>query len=266
MWIDSHCHLTHEKMESSAEELVQRAEHAGVDGMLNISCQITGDFPGVLGCAQKFDNVWCSIGTHPHDAGLDAEKAITQEKLVEMARSDPKIIGIGESGLDYYYDNSPREDQQDSFRKHIRACIETDLPLIIHAREADDDVFAIVREESSGKALGGVMHCFSSGPQLAENMLGLGFYISFSGIVTFNKADELREIARNVPLDRILVETDAPYLAPQPHRGKANEPAFVVHTGAFLAALKGVSDDEMARATTENFYSLFRWQNKLAFP
>ena len=210
------------------------------------------------GIGQKFDNVWCSIGTHPHDSGLEAEKAISQEKLVEMALSDPKIIGIGETGLDYYYDNSGRGEQQGSFRKHIRAAIEADLPLIIHARDADDDVYAIVKEESAGKMPGGVMHCFSSGPKLAENMLGLGFYISFSGIVTFNKADDLREIAKTVPPDRMLVETDAPFLAPVPHRGKINEPAYVVLTGSFLAELLGHSEENIARTTTENFFRLFR--------
>lgn len=257
MWVDSHCHLTHEKMEVTPEQAVQRAGEAGVSALLTISCQVSGDFPEVLATAKKFDNVWCSIGTHPHDAGLDSEKAITQDNLVELAQSDPKIVGIGETGLDYYYDNSEREDQRESFRKHIRAAIETELPLIIHAREADDDIYAIVKEESAGKELRGVMHCFSSGAALAENMLAMGFYISFSGIVTFNNADDLREIARNVPLDRILVETDAPYLAPVPHRGKANEPAYVVHTGKFLAELKDVSEEEMAKTTTDNFHKLF---------
>ena len=257
MWIDSHCHLTHEKMESTPEELVHRALEAGVDGMLNISCQITGDFPAVLACAQKFDTVWCSIGTHPHDAGLASEKSITRGKLVEMADSDPNIIGIGETGLDYYYDNAPRKDQQESFRKHIRACLETGLPLIVHTREAEDDTINIMREEGAEGGLSGVMHCFSSGPELARQALDFGFYISFSGIVTFKKADELREIAKTVPMDRILIETDAPYLAPVPYRGKANEPAYVTHTGKFLAALKNVSENEMAKATTENFFRLF---------
>ncbi len=257
MWIDSHCHLTHEKMESTPEELVKAAGEVGVDGMVTISCQISGDFPGVLATAQKFDNVWCSVGTHPHDAGAAEEKAITQEKLVELATSDTNIIGIGESGLDYYYDNSPRDDQKESFRKHIRACIETDLPLIVHTRDAEEDTINIMREEGQGTNLSGVMHCFSSGPKLAQQALDFGFYISFSGIVTFNKADELRTIAKDVPLDRILVETDAPYLAPMPHRGKANVPAYVAHTGKFLADLKGVSEEEMAKATTENFFRLF---------
>lgn len=258
MWIDSHCHLTHEKMALSPEQLVHNAKAAGVGGMLNISCQIKGDFQDVLATAKKFDNIWCSIGTHPHDAGLETEKSVTLEKLIEIANSDSKIIGIGESGLDYYYDRSPRTDQQECFRKHIRACIETKLPLIVHTRDAEDDTINIMREEAEGKELTGVMHCFSSGPGLAAKALDFGFYISFSGILTFNKADSLREIAKTVPLDRLLVETDAPYLAPVPHRGKDNEPAYVVHTGKFLAELKGVSEDDMARITTENFFRLFK--------
>lgn len=258
MWIDSHCHLTHEKMALSPEQLVNNAKASGVGGMLNISCQINGDFPDVLATAKKFDNVWCSVGTHPHDAGLETEKSVTLEKLVEIANSDSKIIGIGESGLDYYYDRSPRNEQQESFRKHIRACIETGLPLIVHTRDAEEDTIAIMREEAEGKELTGVMHCFSSGPGLAAQALDFGFYISFSGILTFNKADELRAIAKTVPLERLLVETDAPYLAPVPYRGKDNEPTYVVHTGKFLAELKGISENEMARITTENFFRLFK--------
>jgi TatD DNase family protein len=225
--------------------------------MVNISCQITGDFPKVLETAESLDNVWCSIGTHPHDAGLEAEKAMSQEELVRLAGSSPKIIGIGESGLDYYYDNSPREDQQESFRKHIRACIETGLPLIVHSRDAEEDTMRIIREEGAGTALSGVMHCFSSGPKLAAEALDFGFYLSFSGIVTFKKAVELQAIAKNTPLDRILVETDAPFLAPEPFRGKTNEPSYVRHTGRFLADLKDLSEETMAEATTQNFYSLF---------
>ena len=260
MWIDSHCHLTHEKIAElgTPEELLKNAVEAGVGGMLTISCQIAGDFPDVLETARKFENVWCTIGTHPHDAGQEPEKAITQAKLVEMSVSDPKIVGIGETGLDYYYDNSPREDQQESFRKHIRACIETDLPMIVHARDADEDITRIVREEGDGTNLCGVMHCFSSGPKLAEDMLDFGFYLSFSGIVTFKKASELQEIARNTPLDRILVETDAPYLAPEPLRGKTNQPAYVTHTGAFLAELHQISKEKMANHSKNNFFSLFK--------
>lgn len=258
MWIDSHCHLNHERFEGEDPAvLVARAGEAGISAMLNISCQITGDFAHVLKTAEGFENVWCSIGTHPHDAGLAAEKAISQDELVRLACSSPKIVGIGESGLDYYYDNSPREDQQESFRKHIRACIETGLPLIVHSRDAEEDTMRIIREEGEGTALSGVMHCFSSGPKLAAEALDFGFYLSFSGIVSFKKALELQAIAKNTPLDRILVETDAPFLAPEPFRGQTNEPSYVRHTGRFLAALKDVSEEDMAVATTANFYRLF---------
>lgn len=259
MYIDSHCHLNHPKIREAGnvDEIIKGAVNAGVEGMLTINCRIADEFPEILKIAQDHKNVWCSIGTHPHDAGLEAEKAISLERLIELAQSDPNIIGIGESGLDYFYDSSPREDQQESFRKHIRACIATKLPLIIHARDADDDIIKIVNEENDG-TLSGVMHCFSSTRKLAEAALGWGFYISFSGIVTFKKSTELQDIARDVPLDRILIETDAPFLAPEPHRGKTNVPAYVGHTCAFLARLKIVEPENMATATRENFFSLFK--------
>ena len=259
MWIDSHCHLTHERFgELGVEEILSNAAKAGVEGMLNISCQITGDFPEVLAVAKAHENVWCSVGTHPHDAGLAAEKAISKDKLIEIANSDPKIVGIGETGLDYYYDNSPRADQQLSFRKHIQACIEADYPIIIHTRDADEDTARIMfEEEGVGTDLKGVMHCFSSGRQLAEKALEFGFYISFSGIVTFKQAEELRAIAKDVPLDRILVETDAPFLAPMPYRGKTNQPAYVQHTGEVLAEIHNVDKETLASHSKENFFRLF---------
>ena len=258
MWIDSHCHLNHEKFgENTPEKLVETARAGGVDSMLTISCRISDEFPDILKLAKQFDNVWCSVGTHPHDAGDEKEKSVTKDDLVNLAKSDAKIIGIGESGLDYYYNNSSKDDQIASFRKHIRACIETDLPLIIHARDADEDIAKILKEEGQGTNLKGVMHCFSSGPKLAEEALNMGFYISFSGILTFKKAQELQEIAANVPLHRLLVETDAPYLAPEPYRGKTNEPAYVVHTGQKLAELHNITAENMAKQTTDNFYRLF---------
>lgn len=260
MWIDSHFHPTHERTAEgdSAAGIIARAKEAGVEGMLAISCEITGDFKDVLAVAQAHDNVWCSVGTHPHEAGKPEEQAVTLKKLVELAHSDPKIVGIGETGLDYYYDNSPREAQQESFRKHIRACLETGLPLIVHSRDAEEDTIRIIREEGGQKAgLRGVMHCFSSGPKLAEDALEEGFYLSFSGIVTFKKAQELQEIAKNTPLDRILVETDAPFLAPEPHRGRVNEPTLVVHTGQKLAQLHRISEEELASHSKNNFFNLF---------
>lgn len=259
MWIDSHCHLNHEKIREagSVDDLVAKAHQAGIGGMVTICCRIADEFPDILKIAQNHENVWCSIGTHPHNAGEEEEQAISQTELIRQAKSDPNIIGIGESGLDYYYDNAPREDQKRSFRKHIRACIETGLPLIVHAREADDDVAAIIREEGANAALKGVMHCFSSGPALAEDMLDFGFYISFSGILTFKNAGQLREIAQKVPPERLLVETDAPYLAPEPHRGKVNAPVYVRETGKILAQLHGKTEEDMAKITTENFFRLF---------
>jgi len=261
MWIDSHCHLNHERTAEGDTPAViaARAKAAGVDGMLSICCEIATELDSLLATVKPLDNVWCSIGTHPHDAGLPAEKSITLEKLIGLANSDDKIIGIGESGLDYYYDHSPRDDQAESFRKHIRACIETNLPLIVHARDADDDIIKIIREENkrAGKQVRGVMHCFSSGPLLAKNALEEGFYISFSGIVTFKKSTELQDIAKTVPLDRILVETDAPFLAPEPFRGKTNEPAYVTHTGKYLANLLGVDEGALAAQSKNNFFTLF---------
>lgn len=259
MWIDSHCHLNHERTSEgdTPAAIAARAKEAGVDGMLSICCEIDKELPSLLATVKTIPNVWCSVGTHPHDAGVEAEKATSLQTIIDLANSDDKIIGIGESGLDYYYDNSPRADQEESFRKHIRACLATGLPLIVHARDADDDIIRVIREENPDKKLTGVMHCFSSGPRLAEQALEEGFYISFSGIVTFKKSTELQTIAKSVPLDRMLVETDAPFLAPEPYRGKTNEPAFVTHTGRFLAKLLGQDEESFATLTKQNFFKLF---------
>ena len=258
MWIDSHCHLNHAKFEGqNPHELADNAVNSGVDGMVTINCRIKSEFPEILKIAQTHDHVWCSIGTHPHDAGKNEEQAVTLDELVSLAKSDPNIVGIGESGLDYYYDFTPRDKQEESFRKHIRACIETGLPLIVHARDADEDTARIIKEEGEGTNLKGVMHCFSSGKGLAEAALDMGFYISFSGIVTFKNATELQDIAKDVPKARILVETDAPYLAPVPYRGKTNMPEYVVHTGEFLANLCGVRVEDFAKQTSDNFFTLF---------
>lgn len=262
MWIDSHCHLTHSHIEDlgTPDSLVSEAKGQQVDGMVTISCQIKGDFPAQLEVAQAHENVWCSVGTHPHDSGLESEMAITQAELVALANSDKaNIVGIGESGLDYFYDNSPREAQEVSFRKHIRACIETGVPLIVHTRDADEDTIRILREEGAGQdgRLKGLIHCFSSGAWLAEQALDIGFYLSFSGIVTFKKAIEIQDVAKNAPADRILVETDAPFLAPVPYRGKLNHPAYVSHTGAFVANLRGADVATFAQQTSQNFFALF---------
>lgn len=259
MWIDSHCHIDHDKIRALGPpaEIVARARAAGVEGLLNICCRISDEFSDVLAQARAHENVWCTLGTHPHEAGDPSEKAITLEQLVALARSDPKIVGIGETGLDYFYNHATPQDQQESFRKHLRAGLETGLPVVVHARAADDDMARILKAESGGGRLRGVMHCFSSTRALAESALDLGFYLSFSGIVTFKKADDLRAIARDVPLDRLLIETDAPYLAPEPVRAAVNEPANLIHTGRFLAALHGIPEADMARRTRDNFFALF---------
>lgn len=259
MWIDSHCHLDHDRLAQNggAGEFVSAANAAGVDGMLSINCQIVEELNDLVALVKPLKNVWCTLGTHPHEASREDEKALTLDDLIRLAKSDDKIVGIGESGLDYFYKHSTVEDQHASFRKHIQACLATDLPIIIHARDADDDVIRLIREETDGKGMRGVMHCFSSGAKMAEEAVELGFHISFSGILTFKKSDELRGIAKRVPKDRLLVETDSPYLAPEPHRGAMNQPAYVVKTGEALAYVHEVSPAVMAGLTTENFFTLF---------
>ena len=260
MWIDSHCHLNHPKIKDAGtpSELIARANAAGVEGMLTICCRIREELDELLEIANNHDNVWCSIGTHPHDSGVDTEKDITADEIIQLANKHEKIVGVGEAGLDYFYDNSPREDQKEGFRKHIRAAKETGLPLIIHTRDAEEDTIDILREEGAcdGKTKV-LMHCFSSNKTLAQQSIDEGFYMSFSGMVTFKKATELQEIAANVPLDRILIETDAPYLAPVPHRGQTNEPAYVAHTGLFIANLHNLREEELAKYSKDNFFKLF---------
>jgi TatD DNase family protein len=253
MIIDSHCHLDFPELKGELDAVLARARGAGVGLMVTISTWVRR-FDEVLAIAAGYDEVFCSVGTHPHNAAEEPD--VTAAELVKLARHQ-KVVAIGEAGLDYHYDNSPRSDQEKSFRTHIAAARETGLPLVIHARDADADIAHILEEESAKGAFPFVLHCFTSGPELARRGLALGGYVSFSGVVTFKKSDALRDIAREVPLDRILVETDAPYLAPEPMRGKINEPAFVVHTAARLAAVKGVSEAELARATNDNFFRLF---------
>ncbi|MGB1076901.1 MAG: TatD family hydrolase [Bdellovibrionales bacterium] len=258
MWIDSHCHLNHDGSEKvgSVDEIVQNAKDNSVDGMLTVCCNISQEKEELRNIASRHSNVWYSVGTHPHDADDEQEKNITQKELSSLALSDPKIIAIGETGLDYYYDNAPREEQKESFRKHIRSSLETNTPLIIHTRDAEDDTVQILKEEGGDK-INAVLHCFTGSRQLAEQALELGMYISFSGIVTFKKSTDLQETAKIVPNNRFLVETDAPFLAPVPHRGKPNQPAWVTETGAFLANLKGISTQECADFSKENFFNLF---------
>jgi TatD DNase family protein len=259
-WIDSHCHITHEKIAvlGTPDALIGRAAAAGVSGMLVINCRIVEELPVLLDAVNGQPDAWCTIGTHPHEASRADEKSVTVKGLLERIAAHEKIVGIGESGLDYFYDLSDRDDQQASFRKHIQAALASGLPLVVHARDADADIIRLIREETGGKGMAGIMHCFSSSPKMAYDALDLGFHISFSGMITFRKSEELRQIAKNIPLNRLLVETDAPYLAPEPHRGRTNEPAFVVHTGARLAEIHAIAPDEMARITRENFFELFK--------
>ncbi|MES2729599.1 MAG: TatD family hydrolase [Pseudomonadota bacterium] len=261
MWIDSHTHLNNAKLAEygTVSQVVAAANQAGVQGILTINCRMRDEFPEVVGIANAHRNVWCSLGTHPHDAGNAQEKTVTTQDIIDLVNQNKKVIGLGETGLDYFYTHSTPEDQATSFRKHIHAAIACDLPLIIHARDADQDTIQILREEGAGvnPRLRGVMHCFSSTRWMAEQALDIGFYISLSGIVTFPKSTDLQSIARDVPVDRLLVETDAPYLAPMPHRGKTNQPALVTHTGAYVADLKGMSVSAMAAQTTQNFFTLF---------
>ena len=253
MLIDSHCHLDFPELEADLDAVLKRAGEAGVGLMLTISTRVRR-FDELRAIVEAHDNVFCSIGTHPHNAAEEPD--VTVEDLVALARH-PKVVAIGEVGLDYHYDNSPRDMQAASFRTHIAAARETQLPLVIHAREADADIARILIEETEKGAFPFVLHCFTSGAELACTGLALGGYVSFSGVVTFKNAESLRDIARAVPDDRLLIETDAPYLAPVPMRGKINEPAFVAHTAAQLAVLKGVSEPNFARLTTDNFFRLF---------
>jgi TatD DNase family protein len=252
--VDSHCHLDFPEFAPELDAVVARARAAGVANMVSISTKLS-TFPTVLAVAERYDNIYCSVGVHPHEADAEGAQA-TAERLIALA-DHPKVVGIGETGLDFYYEHSPRDAQEMAFRAHIAAARETGLPLIVHTREAEADTARILRDEIKKGPYLGLLHCFTSSRQLAENALELGLFISFSGIVTFKNAEALREVARTVPLDRMLVETDAPYLAPVPHRGKRNEPAFVADTARFLAQLRGMDEEAFAEVTTANFHRLF---------
>ena len=253
MLIDSHCHLDFDTFAPELDAVVARAHQAGVSGLLTICTRLT-EFERVQAIAERFDRVWCSVGVHPHEAAT--EPSADAERLVALT-AHPKVVGIGEAGLDYYYEHSPREAQRSVFREHITAARLSGLPLIVHSRDADEETVELLEEGAKAGGLTGVIHCFSSTAYLAERALALGFYISLSGIVTFRKATELQAIARTIPEERLLVETDSPYLAPVPHRGKRNEPAYVADTAAFVAALRGVSAERLAETSTANFYRLF---------
>lgn len=271
MFIDSHCHIDGPEYDADRTEVIARAHEAGVATMLNVG---TGDphsgaFERAVELAEKHSEIYCAIGVHPHDAKLFDDPA--EQQLIDLAKQSARVVAWGEIGLDYHYDHSPREIQREVFRRQLQIARSLDLPAVIHSREADDDTIAILHEELSGTGVppvshaqdahatsrAGVLHCFGGSLKMAQQAIDLGFYVSFAGNLTFKKADDLRDIARQLPLDRLLVETDCPYLTPVPFRGKRNEPARVVETAKFLAELKEVAAEKIGRATTENFVQLF---------
>lgn len=253
MLIDSHCHLNYKGLIEDQANVLERARARGVGTMLNIATR-ESEWDAVLDTAARERDVWATVGIHPHEA--DEHPHVDTAKLVERA-AHPRVVGIGETGLDYYYDHSDRDRQRRSFRAHIAACRETGLPLIVHTRDAEEDTLSIMREEMEQGPYRGVIHCFTASGAFADAAMELGFYISISGIVTFKSAKDLQETAARLPLDRLLIETDSPFLAPVPHRGKPCEPAFVADTARFLADLRGESVEQLADATSANFRALF---------
>ncbi len=253
MLIDSHCHLDFPDFAAELDAVVARAQTAGIGRIVTISTRLRRHAQ-VLAIAEKYSQVYCSVGTHPHHAHEEID--IGADELIARAQH-PKVVAIGEAGLDYHYDSSPREAQEQGLRQHIQAARATGLPLVIHSRDCDADMARILAEETGEGGFPAVLHCFTGGRDLAFKAIDLGLYISFTGILTFKNSAALREIAAALPADRILVETDAPYLAPLPYRGQRNEPAFVVETAKVLAQTRGVSLDDIARQTTENFFRLF---------
>ena len=253
MLVDSHCHLEYEGLVESQSDVLDRARGAGVGAFLNISTK-RAEWDQVVGTANSTPDVWASVGIHPHNA--DDHPDLKREELLEATRN-PRVIGIGETGLDYYYDHSDRAEQQRLFRMHIDVARETGLPVIIHTRDAEEDTLAILADEMAKGAFPALIHCFTASEAFGQAVLDLGLSISLSGIVTFKNAKELQEVAKTVPQDRLLVETDSPFLAPVPHRGKTCEPGYVRDTAAFIADLRGETLDDLAEYTTRNFYCLF---------
>jgi len=251
--IDSHCHLDFPEFAADRAAVIARAQAAGVKLMVTISTKLT-EIKSIIEIAEAHENIVCSVGIHPHEAGR--QPATNASQLAELA-THPKVVAIGETGLDYFYENSPRDAQKRNFQCHIEAARETGLPLIVHARDADTDIADMLEAEMAKGAYSGLIHCFTAGAELAQRALDMGFYISISGIATFKNAADLRAVIKTIPLDRLLVETDAPFLAPVPYRGKRNEPSFVVHTAAQLAEIKDISLNELAQVTSRNFLRLF---------
>jgi TatD DNase family protein len=253
MLVDSHCHLNYKGLVEQQSEVLDRARSSGVTAMLNISTR-EREWDDVIALADKEPDIWASVGIHPHEA--DSHTGVDAEKLIAKA-AHPRVIGIGETGLDYYYDHSDRAQQRSSFREHIQAARETGLPIIVHTRDAEEDTAQIMSEEMAAGEYKGIIHCFTASADFARKALDLGLYISLSGIVTFKNATDLQQVAKWLPADRILVETDAPFLAPVPHRGRTGEPGFVADTARFVANLRGEGEDALADQTSENFYRLF---------
>jgi len=253
MLIDSHCHLDFPELAADRAGVLARARAAGIEGMVTISTRVKR-FDEIKAIAEENAEVWCSVGTHPHHA--DEELDIFTEDLVRLS-AHPKCVAIGEAGLDYFYDNAPKAAQETGLRRHIAASRLTGLPLVIHSRSADAHMGAVLSDEVGQGAFPFVLHCFTGGADLARQALALGGYISFSGIIPFKNAEEIREVAKFVPADRYLVETDAPYLAPVPHRGGTNEPSYVAHTAAKVAEVRGISLEQLGAETTDNFFRLF---------
>jgi TatD DNase family protein len=255
--VDSHCHIDGDEFDADRDEVVRRALDAGVVAMLNVGTgdPTTDDFRRAVAVAEKYEHVYASVGVHPHDAKLYDDKA--EAHLIELSKSE-KVIAWGEIGLDYYYDHSPRDVQVEVFRRQIRTARTLDLPIIIHSRDADDETVEILSQECSYDGFRGIMHCFGGTPRMAEALMKIGFLISFAGNVTFKKAENLRDAARAVPLDKLLVETDCPFLTPIPFRGKRNEPAYVEHTARFLADFYDVEFEMLAEQTTRNFLEFFK--------
>ncbi|MDC0074681.1 TatD family hydrolase [Alphaproteobacteria bacterium] len=252
MLVDSHCHLDNEKLHNISIEIIERAKNLGIGSLLTISTSLESIKKNIE-IAENFDDVWCSVGIHPHEA--DKQKLSFNE--IHKIAKHKKVIGIGETGLDFFYNYSSVENQETSFRTHLEAANISNLPIIIHNRNSDDLMAKILKDETLNKNISGVIHCFSSSKKLAKTVLDLGFYISISGIITFKKSDEIREIAKFVPMDKLLIETDAPYLAPVPYRGKTNEPSLMIHTAEVISSVKSISLNRLAETTTNNFFKLF---------
>lgn len=253
MLVDSHCHLNYKGLVEDQQGVLARARAAGITGFLNISTR-QREWTDIIGVAEREPDVWASVGIHPHEADQHAD--LTEETLIGAA-AHPRVVGIGETGLDYYYNHSDRATQQALFRVHARAARETGLPLIVHTRDAEEDTAAILSDEMGKGAFPGLIHCFTASAPFARQMLDLGLSISLSGIVTFKNAKDLQDIAAEIPEDRLLVETDAPFLAPVPHRGQTCEPAFTADTARFVAALRSVTEEQLGQTTTRNFFRLF---------